>query len=122
MEPTVSIHAYRRVQKENEELLKKYETLRNLVNGYWVDTQDVQDALEISFSEGMKMFDFGRISKWNPAPLNGQKIITKFRLCEKTVKPKEWFDFDSEDIKGCSLEPQVNQDTHLFELCLCDKK
>lgn len=120
MEPTVSIHAYRRVQKENEELLKKCETLRKLINGNWVDTVDVQDALEISFSEGIKMFDFGRIAKWNPAPLNGQKVITKFRLCEKTVKPRDLFEFDSDDIKECALTPRVNPDTHLWELSVED--
>jgi hypothetical protein len=84
------------MQKENRELAKKYDTLRKLLNGQWVDTQDVQEALEISFSEGMQMFDFGRIAKWNRAPLNGQKVITKFRLCEKTLKPKELFEFDSD--------------------------
>jgi hypothetical protein len=120
MEPTVSIQAYRRVQKENEELLKKCETLRKLINGNWVATQDVQDALEISFSDGLKMFDFGRIAKWNKAPMEGQNIITKFRLCEKTVKPKEWFDFDSDDIEECTLIPRVNPDTHQWELSVED--
>lgn len=94
MEPTVSIHAYRRVQADYDELLKKYETLRKLLAGQWVDTQAVQDALDIDFSEGLRMFDFGRTVKWNKAPLNGQKIITKFRLCEKTIDQLGIYPFD----------------------------
>lgn len=95
--PTVSIHAYRRMQKENEELAKKYNTLRKLLEGQWVDTQDVQEALEISFSEGMRRFDFGRMAKWNKPPLNGQRVITKFRLHEKTAETAGIFDFDTDD-------------------------
>lgn len=37
MEPTVSIHAYRRMQKENEELLKKYEALLKFVKAAGID-------------------------------------------------------------------------------------
>ena len=121
MEPTVSIHAYRRVQKENEDLLKKCDTLHRLINGNWVDTQDVQDALGIGFKECLKLFDFCRTVKCTPEPSNGQKVITKFRLCEKTVKSKELFEFNSEDIKECELAPRVNPDTHQWELCLQDK-
>lgn len=92
--PSVSIHAYRRVQQEYKELAEKYETLRKLLQGQWVETQAVQEALEIDFAEGMRMFDFGRIVKWNAAPLNGQKVITKFKLCEKTIDQLVDFPFD----------------------------
>ena len=92
--PSVSIHAYRRVQHDYDELTKKYETLKKLLQGQWVDTQAVQEALDIDFAEGMRMFDFGRTVKWNKAPLNGQKVITKFRLCEKTVEQLDVFPFD----------------------------
>jgi hypothetical protein len=86
--PTVSIHAYNRVKKENE-------VLRRLLNGEWVDTEAVQETLGITFQEGMRMFDFGRTVKWNKAPLNGQKVITKFRLCEKTIGQLGVFPFDA---------------------------
>ena len=95
--PSVSIQAYRRVQQDYTELAEKYETLRKLLQGQWVDTQAVQEALDIDFAEGMRLFDFGRIVKWNKAPLNGQKVITKFRLCEKTVEQLGVFPFEPED-------------------------
>ena len=92
--PSVSIQAYRRVQSEYTALAKKYETLRKLLQGQWVDTDAVQEALDIDFAEGMRMFDFGRTVKWNKAPLNGQKVITKFRLCEKTIDQLGIFPFE----------------------------
>ena len=85
----------------------KYKTLKKLLEGRWVDCQAVQDALDITFAEGLKMFEFGRIAKWNPAPLNGQKVITKFRLCEKTIEQLGEFPFETEEEviadnnKGC---------------------
>lgn len=87
--PTVSIHAYNRVKKENE-------VLRKLLNGEWVDTDAVQETLGITFQEGIQMFDFGRQVKWNKPPLEGQKVITKFRLCEKTIDQLGVFPFDVE--------------------------
>jgi hypothetical protein len=66
-------------------MLSKYETLKKLLEGQWVDCKAVQDALDITFAEGLRMFEFGRIAKWCPAPMNGQKIITKFKLSEKTI-------------------------------------
>ena len=63
-----------------EELKIENDTLKRLVNGEWVDTDEVEKALGISFAEGMKMFDFSRTADWNPDPLHGQKITTKFRL------------------------------------------
>ena len=60
--------------------LREQDTLKRLVMGEWVDCEAVQNALGIDFATGMKMFDFSRTAEWNPAPLNGQKITTKFRL------------------------------------------
>ena len=54
--------------------------LKSLVNGEWVDCKLVEDALGIDFVTGCKMFNLSRTAEWNPAPLNGQKITTKFRL------------------------------------------
>lgn len=57
-----------------------FNALKSLVNGEWVDCKLVQEALGIDFNTGFKMFDFSRTAEWNPAPLNGQKITTKFKL------------------------------------------
>lgn len=46
MEPTVSVHAYRRVQKENEELRKKYNTLLELVKAAGITYVEVNDIKE----------------------------------------------------------------------------
>ena len=61
---------------------EKLEVLRKLLNGEWVATQDVEEALGITFREGLKRFDFSRTASWNPWPLNGQRIDTFFRLKE----------------------------------------
>ena len=34
------------------------------------------------------MFDFSRTAEWNPAPLNGQKITTKFRPKEIELRAR----------------------------------
>lgn len=57
-----------------------FNALKSLVNGEWVDCKLVQEAMGIDFATGLKLFDFSRTAEWNPAPLNGQKITTKFRL------------------------------------------
>ena len=77
-----------------EKAIQYVDTLRRLINGEWVDCNEVQEALGISFSECMKKFEFGRTAKWNAAPLNGQCIITKFRLCEKTIEQLPDFPFE----------------------------
>lgn len=76
---------------------EKYEALRRLIEGEWVDTEKVCEALDISFKEGMRRFDFGRMAKWNKPPLNGQRVITKFRLDEKTVETAGIYSFDTDD-------------------------
>lgn len=51
-----------------------------LLAGEWVDTNDVCSALDLDFKTCMHMFDFSRKVLWNKPPLNGQFIITKFRI------------------------------------------
>lgn len=46
MEPTVSIHAYRRVQKENEDLRKRYETLLKFVKSAGITHVEASDIKE----------------------------------------------------------------------------
>lgn len=69
-----------RVNTENLRLQKQLEYAKAMLNGEWVDTDKIQTLLGIDFSEGFKRFDFSRTAEWNPAPLNGQKITTKFKL------------------------------------------
>ena len=61
--------------------------------------------MNIEFKEGIRMFDFGRQVYWNPAPLNGQRVITKFRISEKTVQPAKPFisEIEEQELKsrGC---------------------
>ena len=51
MEPVVSIHAYRRIKDDYTILKKKYETLKKVLAGQFVEAQDVQDALEAHIIE-----------------------------------------------------------------------
>lgn len=52
----------------------------DFLRGNWVDCDVVCEYFGISFSDGLKLFDFGRMAYWNAAPLNGQRVETKFRL------------------------------------------
>lgn len=56
------------------------EILKAFFDGQWCDTEDICRLLDISFVEGFRKFDFSRTAEWNPAPLEGQKITTKFRI------------------------------------------
>ena len=67
------------------QLAEEYKTEREkviskLLEGEWVDTEDVEMYLGVSLKLGLKLFDFSRTAEWNPPPLNGQKITTEFRL------------------------------------------
>lgn len=39
----------------------------------------------MDFEEGMRIFDFKREVEWNPAPLNGQKISTYFKIKNRSL-------------------------------------
>lgn len=69
------------------------DTLRKLIVGEWVDCEAVQRALDITFSQGLKMFDFGRQVAWNKAPNNGQYVVTKFRLDPDKIPDKYSMEF-----------------------------
>lgn len=59
-----------------------------LLKGEWVDCDAVQKALNISFGDGLKIFDFSREVEWwsligktpEERKRNGQKISTFFRV------------------------------------------
>ena len=76
-----------KLQLDNHNLWMKADILTDFINGEWIDTENIQKALNIDFSTGMERFDFSRTAEWNPPPLNGQKITTKFRLSHnKAIK------------------------------------
>lgn len=58
------------------------------INGEWCDTNDICRLLKISFTDGLKCFEFSRTVEWNVAPLEGQKITTKFRIKQRAESPK----------------------------------
>ena len=77
-------------QAEYDYIKKDRDVLRKLVTGEWVDCEAVQRALDITFSQGLKMFDFGRQVAWNKAPKNGQYVVTKFRLDPDKIPMEFW--------------------------------
>lgn len=70
------------LNEDNHKLLDKErgKVLERLLAGEWIDTGDIEKYFNIDFTTGWKLFEFSRTAEWNPAPLNGQKITTKFRL------------------------------------------
>ena len=56
------------------------EFLKRFACGEWVDCDIIQELLGIDFSTGLRMFEFSRTVQWNPAPYNGQKVRTCFRI------------------------------------------
>lgn len=83
-------------EEETEELvngLSVYETenadtVKELLEGKWVDSIKVQEALGMSFTECFFMFEFSRTSEWwsvagkteEERARNGQKVTTCFRV------------------------------------------
>ena len=102
-------------QSKNSVLLDHLEALKKFINGEWVDTDIIQTILGIDFSTGLKMFDFSRTAEWNPAPLNGQKITTKFRL--KTVLLTQKVEKLEADIKEFERETDKETVTNLNHVC-----
>ena len=86
------------VSKESlDALQKQVDTLRKLISGEWVKCDDVEAAMNITFREGLKMFDFGRMVEWNKPPLNGQYVVTKFRLDPEKIPDKYSVEFWTEE-------------------------
>lgn len=62
--------------------------INELLDGKWVDSKKVQDALGLSFEECFERFDFSRKAEWwsivgetkEKRQRNGQKISTFFRV------------------------------------------
>lgn len=70
------------------------ETLRDFVEGKWVESEKIQRALNMSFSECFAKFDFSRKAEWwscvgktaEERAYEGQKVTTYFRLKERCVE------------------------------------
>lgn len=93
--------------------------LKALLKGEWVKSEDVQNALNITFEQGMQMFELGRMASWNPAPLEGQKVCTKFRISEKTLEQTKMHDFEEDfKIQEAIVKARSNPDNHQWELIL----
>lgn len=71
----------------------KCNVLRALLKGEWVHCKDAQEALDITFDQGMKMFQFGVEGTWPPSIDN-----VSFRISEQTIAQTKIKDFE-EDFK-----------------------
>ena len=67
--------------------------LKALLKGEWVKCADAMEALNITFDQGMKMFQFGVEGTWPPTEDN-----VSFRISEQTISQTRMKDFE-EDFK-----------------------
>ena len=73
---------------EIEKLQEKLLTMTRLAKGEWVETEDVCNALDMTFTEAFKLFDFSRTADWwsvvgeteEERAREGQCIKTMFRV------------------------------------------
>lgn len=72
-------------KNKNNKEEEKINVLTKLFSGEWIETQRVEKVLNITFEEGMRIFDFKREVEWNQAPLNGQKISTYFKIKNRSL-------------------------------------
>lgn len=109
--------------EQNLKLNFQCNVLKALLRGEWVDCNDVQEALNITFDQGMRMFDFGRTASWNPIPLEGQKVTVKFRIGEKTLEQTKMHDFEEDfKIQEAMTKVRSNPNTHQLEVLLSEKE
>ena len=78
---------------ETDIIERRDKIISSLLIGEWVDTEEIETCLNITFKQGMHLFDFSREVEWNKPPLNGQKVTTKFRL--KRFATCNWKGFDN---------------------------
>jgi len=75
-------------ENEIDKLNFKVNVMKRLLNGEWVETEDVCEALEMTFTEAFKLFDFNRTAEWwsivgktdEERNRDGQCIKTEFRI------------------------------------------
>ncbi len=85
--------------------------LKTLLKGEWVKCNDVQEALNITFDQGLKMFQLG-------GPFDNLEDF-RFRIGKKTLEQVEVKDFE-EDFKTqeTMFRSQINPDTHQLEVLI----
>lgn len=105
--------AYVVTMDEYRKLTFKCTIMKALLMGEWVKCTDVQEALDITFDQCMKMFQFGVGGPWD----NPEDV--RFRIGEKTLEQTKMKDFEADfKIQEAMLKPRVNPDTHQWELVL----
>ena len=97
---------------------EKVLALRKLINGEWVEKVIVCEAMGIDSTEASQLFEYGRMAVWNKPPLNGQRVVEKFRISEKTLKLPKLFWCDEDNFKQATVSAEVNPKTHQWELVL----
>lgn len=68
--------------------MDKFEIIKEILSGEWVDSDKVQSALGLSFNECFSLFDISRTAEWwsivgkteEERSRNGQKVVVRFRL------------------------------------------
>ena len=104
--------------EQYNELNFQCNVLKALLKGEWVRCNDVQEALNITFNQGMKMFEVGRVGPWTPCYLEDNHNIA-FRICEKTLEQTKMHDFEEDfKIQEAVVKARSNPDTHQWELLL----
>ncbi len=87
--------------------------LRALLKGEWVKCDDAMEALNITFDQGLKMFQFGACGPWD----NPEEV--RFRIGEKTISQTKMKDFERDfKIQEAVVRSRSNPDTHQWELIL----
>lgn len=89
----------------------KYNVLKELLKGEWVKCEYVQEALNITFDQGIKMFQLG-------GPFEDAEDF-RFRIGQKTLEQTKMKDFEKDfKIQEAFLNSRSNPDTHQWELIL----
>lgn len=88
--------------------------LKALLKGEWVKCADAIEALNITFDQGMKMFQFGVEGTWPPTEAN-----VSFRISEQTISQTKMKDFEEDfKLQDMLYRSKVNMDTSHLELIL----
>ena len=86
--------------------------LKALLKGEYVKCDDVMEALNITFDQGMKMFEFGASGPWDDSNV-------RFRIGQKTLDQTKMKDFEKDfEVQETMFRAQINPDTHQLELVL----
>ena len=97
---------------EYHKLNFKCTVMRALLMGEWVKCNDVQEALNITFNQGLKIFEFGACGPWDDHNV-------RFRIGEKTLEQTKMKDFEKDfKIQEAMTRVHSNPDTHQLEVLL----